>query len=132
MLYLASADGRRDEAADEEEEDEGMERPAHAEAVDVPALPSSAAAASVQRVPHASRGKCPTSRAVVRLTANTCPQCNERVIIGQYICQHCNKNLRSRIPHDTARRNLAAARPQFVGNIATPTGKAVAPLRAVM
>ena len=57
-----------------------------------------------------------------------CPQCREHIIIGQYIYQHCNKGLRKRIPHDAARRNLASARHQYVGNIATLTGKAVAEL----
>ena len=40
----------------------------------------------------------------------------------------CNKGLRKRIPHDVARRQLASARNQYVGNIATLTGKAVADL----
>ena len=49
-------------------------------------------------------------------------------MVGQYICQHCNKGLRNRIPHDAARRHLASARNQHVGNIATLTGKGVADL----
>ena len=56
------------------------------------------------------------------------PAVQPRVIVGQYICQHCNKGLWQRIPHDTARRNLACARHQYIGNIATLTGKAVADL----
>ena len=63
-----------------------------------------------------------------RVQVPTCPQCSQHIILGQYICQHCNKGLRKRISHDTARRNLASARHQYVGNIATLTGKAVADL----
>ena len=129
------ADAPKDEAAqDDEEEDEEMERPACAVASEVSpraSSPSAAAAASSDPA-NISPASTPRLREVLdvqrRGQVQTCPQCSQRIILGQYICQHCNKGLRKRIPHDITRRNLASARHQYVGNIATLTGKAVADL----
>ena len=110
-----------------------MERPGRAEAVEISPRASSPAAASTDQVnvSPASTLRTPRIRGEVpdvqrRGQVQTCPQCSQRIIKGQYICQHCNKGLRKRIPHDTAGRNLASARHQLVANIATLTGKAVA------
>ena len=129
MLYSASAEGKQDDPAKEEEEqDEELERPTHVEA-DISPRASSPAAAASSGPAVVSPPSTPRLRDVPdvqrRGQVQECPQCRERIIIGQYICQHCNKGLRKRIPHDAARRHLASARNQYVGNIATLTGKAI-------
>ena len=106
MLYSAQAGD-----AKEEDQDEEMVRPTRVEAEVSPSRVTA-------EVPDVQR----------RGQVQECPQCRERIVVGQYICQHCNKGLRKRIPHDAARRQLASARNQYVGNIATLTGKAVADL----
>ena len=113
------------------DQDEEMERPTRVEA-EVSPRPSSPAAAASSGAAAVSPPSTPRLREVPdvqrRGQVQECPQCRERIVVGQYICQHCNKGLRKRIPHDAARRQLASARNQYVGNIATLTGKAVADL----
>ena len=126
MLYSAQADDTK-----EEDQDKEMERPTHVEAEVSPRASSPAAAAS-SGAAVVSPPSTPRLRDVPdvqrRGQVQECPQCRERIVVGQYICQHCNKGLRKRILHDAARRHLASARNQYVGNIATLTGKAVADL----
>ena len=114
----------------EKDQDEEMERPTRVEAEVSPRASSRGAASSGAVV--VSPPSTPQLREVPdvqrRGQVQECPQCRERIVrivVGQYICQHCNKGLRKRIPHDAARRHLASARNQYVGNIATLTGKAV-------
>ena len=126
MLYSAQAGD-----AKEEDQDEEMERPTGVEA-EVSPRPSSPAAAASSGAAVVSPPSTPRLREVPEVQrrgqVQECPQCRERIIVGQYICQHCRKGLRKRIMGDAARRQLASARNQYVGNIATLTGKAVADL----
>ena len=103
-----------------------MERPLTQSEADISPRASSPAAAIVSPVSTPRLRDVPDVQR--RGQVQECPQCRERIIIGQYICERCNKGLRKRIPHDAARRHLASARNQYVGNIATLTGKAVADL----
>ena len=126
MLYSAQADDTK-----EEDQDEEMERPTQVVA-EISPTPSSPAAAASSGAAVVSPPSTPRLREVPdvqrRGQVQECPQCRERIVVGQYSCQHCNKGLRKRIPHDAARRHLASARNQYVGTIATLTGKAVADL----
>ena len=84
MLYSANADAPQDAAARDEEEDEEMERPAHARIVEVSpraSSPSAAAAASTDQivVSPASTPRPPGDVPNVQRPGQvqTCPQCSD-------------------------------------------------------
>ena len=120
MLYSASAEGKQeDPAKDEEEQDEEMERTTRVEADISPQassrtclLPAPRAFVTPPMSSVAARFRSARSAVRASSLANT----------------YASTATKASDPHDAARRNLASARHQYVGNIATLTGKAVAEL----
>ena len=102
MLYSAQAANTK-----EEDQDEEMERPTHVEAEVSPRASSPAAAAS-SGAAAVSPPSTPRLREVPDVQrqgqVQECPQCRERIVVGQYICQHGNN-----VPthgHDVMKRGV--------------------------
>ena len=133
MVYSASADALQDEAAQDEEDDEEMERPAHAEVSPQASSPSAAAAASTDQIVVSPASTLPRLREVPDVlktrTGPDMPAVLPTHHFGAvYLPTLATKGSASASHTTGARRNLASAGHQFVGNIATFTGKAVADL----